>query len=139
MQASRQLRAVRCLFLLTDIQTVVGVSAEPRDWVDYVTGLMYSTQLHTLRLLHTTSHTPFQVTSLLSQPVFKTICFHFFLKRVKGNNALNVFLNVLTHTHCCFTALCPGLPGWAGTRRYIHPLTREIIIHPLPASSSHLP
>jgi len=22
-----------------------------------------------------------------------------------------------------FTALCPGLPGWAGTRRNIHPLT----------------
>jgi len=22
-----------------------------------------------------------------------------------------------------FTALCPGLPGWAGTRRNTHPLT----------------
>ena len=23
----------------------------------------------------------------------------------------------LTNTHTCFMALCPGLPGWAGTRR----------------------
>ena len=22
-----------------------------------------------------------------------------------------------THTHTCFTALCPGLPGWAGIRK----------------------
>jgi len=35
-----------------------------------------------------------------------------------------------------FTALCPGLPGWAGTRRNIHPLTPiQIINHPLSASS----
>ena len=30
-----------------------------------------------------------------------------------------------THTHSRFTALCPGLPGWAVTRRDIHPLTPE--------------
>jgi len=28
-------------------------------------------------------------------------------------------------THCRFTAICPGLPGSAGTRRDIHPLTPE--------------
>ena len=28
-----------------------------------------------------------------------------------------------THTHNYITALCQGLPGWAGTRRNIHPLT----------------
>jgi len=28
-----------------------------------------------------------------------------------------------THTHSHFTALCPGLPGWASTRRDIDPLT----------------
>jgi len=34
-----------------------------------------------------------------------------------------------------FTALCPGLPRWAGTRRSIHPLTPILIIsHPLSAS-----
>ena len=27
------------------------------------------------------------------------------------------------HEHSRVTALCPGLPGWAGTRRNIHPLT----------------
>jgi len=36
----------------------------------------------------------------------------------------------------CFTDLCLGLPGWASTRRNIHPLTPILIInHPLPASS----
>jgi len=35
-----------------------------------------------------------------------------------------------------FTALCPGLPGWAGTRRNIHPPTTIlIIIQSLSASS----
>ena len=33
----------------------------------------------------------------------------------------------MTHTHRhkynCLTALCLGLPGWAGTRRNLHPLT----------------
>jgi len=32
-------------------------------------------------------------------------------------------------------ALCPGLPGWAGTRRNIHPPTIVIIIQSLSASS----
>ena len=37
-----------------------------------------------------------------------------------------------------FTALCPGLPGWAGTRRNIHPLTPILIINqPLSASSTY--
>ena len=41
-----------------------------------------------------------------------------------------------THTHNRLTALCPGLPGWAGTRRNIHPLTPILIIgHPLSSSS----
>jgi len=35
----------------------------------------------------------------------------------------------------CFMALCPGLPGWAGTRRNTHPPTIVIIIQSLSASS----
>ena len=37
---------------------------------------------------------------------------------------------VLTHkhTHSRLTALCQGLPGWAGTGRNIHPLTPILII-----------
>ena len=31
--------------------------------------------------------------------------------------ALRVNLCVYTHTYTCLTALCPGLPGWAGTRK----------------------
>jgi len=39
------------------------------------------------------------------------------------------------HTHCV-TTLYPGLPGWSGTRRNIHPLTPVLIIrHPLSTSS----
>ena len=34
-----------------------------------------------------------------------------------------------------FTVLCPGLPGWAGTRRNTHPPTILITIHSLSASS----
>ena len=34
-----------------------------------------------------------------------------------------------------FTALCPGLPRWAGTRRNTHPPTILIIIQSLSASS----
>jgi len=37
-----------------------------------------------------------------------------------------------------FMALCPGLPGWAGTRRNTHPPTILIIIHSLSASSIYL-
>jgi len=41
-----------------------------------------------------------------------------------------------THTHNSLTAFCPGLPGKAGTRRNIHPLTPILIIgHPLSSSS----
>ena len=29
-----------------------------------------------------------------------------------------------THTHCRFTALCPGLPGWASTRRGVGKIKR---------------
>jgi len=43
-----------------------------------------------------------------------------------------------THTHTTVLRLygfCPGQPGWAGTRRNIHPLTPiVVIIHPLSAS-----
>ena len=40
--------------------------------------------------------------------------------------------------HNCLTALCPGIPGWAGTRRNIHPLTSILITkHPLSTSSMY--
>ena len=41
-----------------------------------------------------------------------------------------------THTHNRLTTFCPGLPGWAGTRGNIHPLTPILMIgHPLSSSS----
>jgi len=33
------------------------------------------------------------------------------------------------HSHNHLTSLCPGLPGWAGNRRNIHPLPILIIRH----------
>jgi len=55
----------------------------------------------------------------------------------------NLKYNVHTHMHTHpYTAVlrlfgfCPGQPGWAGTRRNIHPLTLIMVInHPLSASS----
>ena len=40
-----------------------------------------------------------------------------------------------THTSSRFTALCPELPGWAGIRRDIHPLTPETFCSSLSVSS----
>jgi len=37
------------------------------------------------------------------------------------------------------TALCPGLPGWASTRRNVHPPIILIIIQSLSASSMYFP
>ena len=40
-----------------------------------------------------------------------------------------------THNNNHFMAICPGLPGWAGTRRNTHPPTILTIIQSLSASS----
>ena len=51
----------------------------------------------------------------------------------------------MSNTHNCLTTFCTGLPGWADTRRNIHPLTHILITrHPLSTSSiyydpQHLP
>jgi len=45
------------------------------------------------------------VNTIISQPNAETVCFHL------------VILAVQTHTHTRLTALCPGLPGWADTRK----------------------
>ena len=55
------------------------------------------------------------------------------------NDILLYFLSAHTHTHTTVLQLCgicPRQPGWAGTRRNIHPLTHIMVIsHPLSASS----
>jgi len=45
--------------------------------------------------------------------------------------------NIHTHTAILWlSGFCPGQPGWAGTRRNIHPLRPNMVInHPLSASS----
>ena len=52
---------------------------------------------------------------------------------------LSTFHTRHTHTHTTVLRLygfCPGQPGWAGTRRYINPLTPIVVINrPLSASS----
>jgi len=53
------------------------------------------------------------------------------------NNTHSILLshnNTTTHNNR-FTALCPGLPGWASTRRNTHTPTILIIIQSLSASS----
>ena len=55
---------------------------------------------------------------------------------------LCLVINTHTHTHTHTNVLrlsvfCPGQPGWAGTRRKIHPLILIVVInHPLSASPS---
>jgi len=48
--------------------------------------------------------------------------------------------STVSHTHTTvlqLSGLCPGHPGWVGTRRNIHPLTLIVVIsHPLSASLS---
>ena len=52
------------------------------------------------------------------------------------NGHLQPYTHYHTHIHNHFTALCPGLPGWACTKRTIHPLTPILFIrHPLSVSS----
>ena len=43
-----------------------------------------------------------------------------------------------THNNNCFTALCPGLPWTAGTRRNTHPPTILIIIQSLSSFHHHV-
>ena len=51
-------------------------------------------------------------------------------------NLFTQLCNTRTHTHNRLTALCPGLPEWAGVRRNGHPLTPVLVIkHPLSTSS----
>ena len=59
------------------------------------------------------------------------------LNAIQANNAKHSnYLNrqsMIKHTHTHhLMALCLGLPGWAGTKRNIHPLTPILIVrHPL--------
>jgi len=50
---------------------------------------------------------------------------------------IQVYVSIVTYNNNndYFTALCPGLPWWAGTRRNTHPPTILIIIQSLSASS----
>ena len=42
-------------------------------------------------------------------------CFNYIFWWLFQTNYLNIYQT--THTHTRLTALCPGLPGWAGTRK----------------------
>jgi len=68
----------------------------------------------------------------------KRLCQHDLLQVVSAVLYACYFYCVVLHTQNRLTALCPGLPEWAGTRRNIHPLTPfQIIRHPLSASSMY--
>jgi len=58
-----------------------------------------------------------------------------YITKVLDNAGILREVNNNTHNNS-FTALCPGLPGWAGTRRNSHPPTSILnIIQSLSASS----
>ena len=64
-----------------------------------------------------------------------TDCIRAPMIRFFSNNLCSIIKCTHTHTHTQpFYTLCLGLPGWADTKREIHPLTPEIIIRPLSAS-----
>jgi len=44
-------------------------------------------------------------------------------KRCRYDVATCTITNYYCYYYKCFTALCPGIPGWASTRRKIHSLT----------------
>jgi len=46
-------------------------------------------------------------------------------------------LCLLYYYYNCFMALCLGLPGWANTRRNIHPLTSILVINHHPSTTIH--
>jgi len=54
------------------------------------------------------------------------------MSRHCGYSMIHVYIQ---HNNNCFTALCPWLPRWAGTRRNTHSPTVLIIIQSLSASS----
>ena len=64
---------------------------------------------------------------------------HAYFKSSKNRENKSDAANTNTHTQSTMlrlSGLCPGQPGWAGTRRNIHPLTPIVVInHPLSASS----
>jgi len=69
------------------------------------------------------------------------ICLMYLHTAIAQTASLVITFSVsLTHTHTHTTILqlgfCPGQPGWASTRRNIHPLTPIMVTnHPLSASS----
>lgn len=56
---SQQLRVTRCLFLLTDQQTAHRLSPN-RDWIDYLTSLLYTSELRRLRVFSSGSRGSFE-------------------------------------------------------------------------------
>jgi len=52
-----QIRIFRCLFLLTDVATVEHISARG-GWTDVFTNLLYSSELHRLRMFSSSSRGP---------------------------------------------------------------------------------
>jgi len=69
------------------------------------------------------------INSLMRQYIRKRIDLTVLLYLANNNNNNN------NNNNDRFTALCPGLPGWASTRRNTHPPTILIIIQSLSASS----
>jgi len=109
------------------IKSVKGSSLR-EDWIAYICKEVLNglSHLHSHRVIHR---------DIKGQNVLLTDNAEVKLGRF-AVVAFNTHTRTLTHNR--LTAVCPGLPGWAGTRRNIHPLTPILIIrHPLSTLSSY--
>jgi len=79
---------------------------------------------------------PLQVFSTFYCHKFITLDTHFRLQqKLQCRESCALSATIQQHNNNHFTELCPGLPGWAGTRRIIHPPTILNIIQSFSASS----
>jgi len=90
-----------------------------------------------LACLYTCTHTYISMHVYTDKTGSKTQCCHCPSYMPSHTHArTHAHARTRTHTHNRLTALCPGLPRWACTRRNIHALISIVIIkHPLPTSS----
>jgi len=97
--------------------TNVYSALEPLEWMLYINR---SFTLYHITLSHGRS-SPLINFSSQSTSSFLEMHFRSSLRQLsthnKKNNAWSFINNKATHTHTRLTALFPGLPGWAGTRK----------------------
>ena len=80
-------------------------SSQPISWVSQSSHLSACSQVTTGSMLATHPNTLFSALHWWHLPLFTSTLFYYY------------HYHTHTHTHNRLLALCPGLPGWAGTRK----------------------